>query len=133
MSRPGSSHPTELELLILKILWARSPRTVREVRDALEEQGRGLAHTSVITTLGTMADKGQLRKLEPTEGKAFRFEPVFAQDKVSREMLGDLVNRIFDGSAEAVMLSLLEVSDLDDEEIKDLRRLFNRKIREQNQ
>ena len=54
-----------MELQILKILWEESPRTVREVRDALAAQGRQLAHTSVITTLGTMVDKGQLEKLAP--------------------------------------------------------------------
>jgi hypothetical protein len=48
-------------------------------------------------------------------------------------MLGDLVDRVFDGSAEAVMLSLFDVSDLDEEALKRLRRTFNQKIREQQQ
>ena len=45
-------------------------------------------------------------------------------------MLGDLVDRVFDGSAEAVMLSLFDVSELDDDELKRLRKLFNQKVRE---
>ncbi len=73
MARPSSEHPTELELQILKVLWDSEPMTVREVRDALEETGRDLAHTTVITMLGTMVDKGQIEKLEPLVGKAFRF------------------------------------------------------------
>jgi hypothetical protein len=48
-------------------------------------------------------------------------------------MLGDLVDRVFDGSAEAVMLSLFDVSDLDQDALKRLRRAFNDKIREQQQ
>ena len=131
MARPASEHPTELELQILKILWQKAPLTVREVREALAEDGRDLAHTSVITTLGTMVAKGQLRRLEPEQGKAFRFTPELERSDVSRRMLGDLVERVFEGSAEAVLLSLFDVSDLDQDEVKSLRRLFNRKIREQ--
>lgn len=131
MARPVSEHPTELELQILKILWEDSPLTVREIRDALAERGRSLAHTSVITTLGTMLEKRQLARLEPEQGKAFRFKPIIEQDAVANKMLGDLVQRVFDGSAEAVMLSLLDVSDCDEDELKNLRRLFNQKIREQ--
>jgi BlaI family penicillinase repressor len=130
MSRPSSDHPTELELQILKILWDQSPRTVREVRDALAQQGRDLAHTSVITTLGTMVQKGQLQKLPPQEGKAFRFSPLLAQDDVSSGMLGDLVTRVFDGSAEALMLSLLDVTELEEHELARLRKLLGKKLRE---
>ncbi len=59
MARPNSEYPTELELQILKVLWDRPPMTVREVREALEQGGRELAHTTVITMLSTMVDKGQ--------------------------------------------------------------------------
>ena len=131
MARPASEHPTELELQILKILWDRDDSlTGREIRDALAGQGRDLAHTSVITTLGTMVEKGQLEKLDPLQGKAFRFLPLLPQEEVSQKMLGDLVERVFDGSTEAVMLSLFDVSELDEDELKRLRKLFNQKMRE---
>lgn len=45
--------------------------TVREVRDVLAPGGRELAHTTVITMLGTMVDKGQIEKLEPMQAKHF--------------------------------------------------------------
>jgi predicted transcriptional regulator len=131
MARPASGYPTELELQILKILWEHDTRlTVREIRDALAADGRDLAHTTVITTLGTMVEKGQLEKLAPLQGKAFRFAPLLPQEAVSKKMLGDLVDRVFDGSAEAVMLSLFDVSELDEDELKRLRKLFNQKVRE---
>ena len=130
MARPVSQHPTELELQILKILWAYSPRTAREIREALAEVGRDLAHTSVITTLRIMVDKQQLRQLAPVQGKAFRFDPLVEEGDVSRKMLGDLVERVFDGSAEAVMLSLFDVSEMDDDTLKQLRRALNQKMRE---
>jgi predicted transcriptional regulator len=130
MARPNSEYPTELELQILKVLWDDEPMTVRDVRDALAAGGRDLAHTTVITMLGTMVDKGKIEKLEPTQGKAFRFSPLIQRDDVSRGMLGDLVERVFDGSAEAVMLSLFDVKELDEEELTSLRKLLNKKMRE---
>ncbi len=130
MARPNSEFPTELELQILKVLWNAAPITVREVRDALASNGRELAHTTVITMLGTMVDKGQIEKMEPTQGKAFRFSPLIHRDDVSKGMLGDLVERVFDGSAEAVMLSLFDVRELDEDELASLRKLLNKKMRE---
>ena len=130
MARPNSEHPTELELQILKVLWEQQPQTVREVREALAAAGRDLAHTTVITMLGTMVDKGQIEKLPPLQGKAFRFSPLIQREGVSNGMLGDLVDRVFDGSAEAVMLSLFDVKDLDEEELAGLRKLLNKKMRE---
>jgi len=119
-----------LELQILKVLWDVQPMTVREVRESLAADGRDLAHTTVITMLSTMVDKGQIEKLEPTQGKAFRFSPLIQREDVSRGMLGDIVDRVFDGSAEAVMLSLFDVKELDEEELSGLRKLLNRKMRE---
>jgi len=131
MARPASEYPTELELQILKLLWEDSPRTVREIRDGLAENGRDLAHTSVITSMGTMVEKGQLEKLPPESGKAFRFAPLIEQEDVSKGMLGDLVDRVFDGSTETLMLNLFDLQDLEEAEIKRLRKLLNQKLREQ--
>lgn len=124
-------HPTGLELMILKILWHESPLPVREVRSRLAEQGRELAHTSVITTLNTMCDKKQLRRKK--DGKAFLFSPRIQQESVSNSMLGDLVDRVFDGSAAALMLSLFDRSDIDANEVKELRKLLDQKAKEMKQ
>jgi predicted transcriptional regulator len=128
----AAEHPTELELLILKVLWEQSPLTARQVREALAERGRELAHTSVITMLQRMADKGQLDQLDPEVGKAFRFVPSLSEADVSGRMLGDLIDRVFDGSVEALMLSLFDVSDLDNDSLRRLRRAFNQKMREKD-
>lgn len=133
MVRPNSEYPTELELQILKVLWDAEPMTVREVRQSLANDGRELAHTTVNTMLGTMLDKGQVKRLRPTQGKAFRFSPVIGQGDVSSGMLGDLVERVFDGSAEAVMLSLFDVTEIDATELASLRKLLNKKMRESRQ
>lgn len=132
MAKASPEYPTELELLILKELWGESPQTARQIRDALAKRGRDLAHTSVITTLQKMVDKRQLQQLEPTEGKALRFEPLVTDEQTTRGMLGEFVDRVFDGSAEAVMLSLFDASQLDSETIKRLRKAFNQKLKELN-
>lgn len=132
MAKSTRESPTELELLILKILWVDSPQTARQIREVLATGGRDLAHTSVITTLQKMVDKRQLNQLDPVEGKAFRFEPLVSDQQVSRGMLGDIVERVFDGSAEAVMLSLFDVAELDDAALKSLRKAFNQKLKEKS-
>ena len=80
-----------------------------------------------------MVDKQQLKQLDPVVGKSLRFAPRLTEEVVSRRMLGDLVNRVFDGSAEALMVSLFDVSKLDDDGLKRLRRAFNQKMREKQQ
>lgn len=127
MARPVSQHPTELELQVLKILWERSPLPVRDVRQGLADGGRELAHTSVITTLNTMVGKKYLKRT--MEGNACLFAPRLSRDEVSRQMLGDVVHRVFDGSAKAVVLSLFESTDLKPEDLSELRRLINQKVK----
>lgn len=120
--------PTELELMILKVLWEESPLPVRDVRTRLAEDGRDLAHTTVITTLNTMWEKKQLRRKK--DGKAFLFSPRVAQSQVSSSMLGDIVDRVFDGSASALVLNLFDRSDLGPDEIRKIRRLLDEKTKE---
>ena len=129
MARPRAAQPTELELLILKVLWRRSPQPVSEVREALAQEDRPLAHTSVITTLNTMVRKKYLKRVK--EGKAFLFSPAVAESDISRRMLRDVVNRVFDGSAKAVLLSLFDSQAVDPDGLKELRRLINQKMKDQ--
>jgi predicted transcriptional regulator len=130
MARPGSEHPTGLELEILKVLWEESPLSVRGVRERLESEAeRTLTHSSVITMLNIMVRKGFLRRQK--EGKAFLFTPKVAKENVSGGFVGDLLSRVFDGSPAAMVLNLLETTDLDGEELAELRRLINRKAKEQ--
>jgi len=123
-------NPTELELLILKVLWEQSPLTAAQIRETLAQRGRSLAHTSVITMLQRMVVKRQLEQLDPVEGKAFRFSPLVGDKQVTQGMLGDFVDRVFDGSAEAVILSLFDVGELNAEELANLLKLLNKKLRE---
>src|SRR5436190_20988684 len=125
MPRPSSEQPTELELQFLKILWEKSPLPVREIRDRLAATGRDIAHTSVITTLNTMVKKRFLTRRKV--GKSFLFGPRITREQVSQSMLGDVLNRVFDGSAKAVVMGLFEQSDMKPDELKELRKLIDQR------
>jgi BlaI family penicillinase repressor len=127
MARPAAEQPTELELQILKILWEQSPQLVRDIRDELAKLGRDIAHTSVITTLNTMAKKRIV--IRKRAGNAFLFSPRITREQVSRSVLGDIVNRVFDGSAKAVLLGVFEQNDIDRGELKELRKLIDQRIK----
>jgi predicted transcriptional regulator len=128
MARSPSVHPTELELVILKTMWLNSPRTVEDVRAALAGVGRDLAYSSVITVMNIMVRKQYLRRTKV--GRSFEYEPLLEGRDVSRRLLDDLVNRVFDGSAKAVVLELLETSDVGDDELAEVRRLIDRRRKE---
>ena len=127
MARPASTHPTELELAILKILWRDGPSTVRQVRLALAPQ-RPLAHTSVITIMSIMIGKGYLARA--SEGNAHVYRARVSGPAVRKRLISDLLRRAFDGSAAAMMLNLLDTAELKDEELALLRRRLDEKRKE---
>ena len=132
MPRPASEHPTGLEHQILKVLWeVESALPVREIRQRLAEQGRELAHTTVITTLNIMVRKKYLRRTK--RKNAFLFRPRVTRAGVAERMLGDLVDRVFDGSAASVVLSLFNCTDVNADDLEELQRLIQKKSREQSQ
>ncbi len=132
MSRPSSEHPTDLELEILKVLWDEAPLPVREVRQRLADQAdRTLTHSSVITMLNIMVRKGYLSRRK--EGKAFFFSPKIPKERVTGGVLRDVLTKLFDDSPQAMMLNLLETADLDADELAELRKLINRKAREERE
>jgi BlaI family transcriptional regulator, penicillinase repressor len=124
MPRPASEHPTELELEILKVLWESSPGSVREVQAGLEPW-RPLAITSVTTVLNIMARKGYLKRSKL--GGVFVYRPVVTENATAKGMIGDLIDRLYRGSAGSLMLSLLSEHDLDEKTLKEIRGILNRK------
>ncbi len=137
MARPPSKHPTDLELEILKILWRNGPSTGRQIRDALADV-RDLAYTSVMTVLNIMTRKGYLARSlldaapgetsqKPATGTVYVYRARVTERSTTRRMLRDLVDRAFDGSAASLMLNLIETSDIDEKELKQLRALINKK------
>ena len=124
MAKKSGQFPAELELKILKILWREGPMRVRDVRRVLAEEGRDLAHTTVVTTLNTMVDKQFVARKQ--ERNAYIFEAKVREEEVSQGMLSDFVNRVFDGSAVSLLLNLIETEDIPQEEYAELRRLIRK-------
>ncbi len=105
MPRPKSPYPTPAELEVLQILWQRGPSTVRDVLAAVSKER---AYTSVMSLLNVMTEK-KLVTREP-EGRAFRYTARFRPDQTQRKILSDLLHRVFEGSASALVARLLEQS-----------------------
>ncbi|QDU00194.1 BlaI/MecI/CopY family transcriptional regulator [Gimesia aquarii] len=131
MPRPTSKQPTELELEIIKILWRDGPSTVRHVREQLEPF-RELAHNSVMTVMGIMTDKGYLRRRLQSNGNGYLYTARIRRNATVRGMLSDLVDRAFSGSTMDAILQLLDTSDLDAEELAQLRSEVDRKAKERD-
>ena len=100
---------TRLELQIMKVLWENGPATVQEVQKNLK--GESLAYTTVQTMLNVLYRKGRVKR--KLNGKAFQYAPLVTQDKAVGEALMDLVDRMFGGSAEALVMSLVKTRHLD--------------------
>ena len=112
MGRPRSPHPTPMELEALRILWDRGPSTVREVSDALP---RDRAYTSVMSLLNVMFDKKLVAR--DTDELAYRYTARLKPERTQRQMLGDLLDRAFEGSAIALVARLLEQAKPTSEEL----------------
>ena len=128
MAKKLKQAPAELELRILKVLWREGPLLVRDVRRLLAEDGRDLAHTTIVTTLNTMVDK-KFVKRKPLRN-AYVFEARLTEEDVSQGMLSEFVDRVFDGSAVTLLLNLMDSKQVDASELAELRRLINEHSKE---
>jgi predicted transcriptional regulator len=80
--------------------------------------------------LNIMVEKGYLAREK--QGARFTYRPLVSAEDNSSRMVSDLVERVFDGSASALVLNLLQQSQLDPEELKTLRRLIDKQVRQGN-
>ena len=104
MPKNEPPRPTDAELSILRVLWQRGPSTVREVQESLNE-ARPTGYTTVLKTLQIMTEKGLVRRDE--QQRAHVYEAQFAQQQTQRQIVGDLLTRVFDGSASNLLMHAL--------------------------
>ncbi len=112
---------TEQELEIMKIVWERGSATVRDVYETMLAQRR-IAYTTVMTMMKIMARKGYLEKR--LRGRAFVYEPTQPKKQMLRGMVRDFVNRVFNGSAEPLLVHLVEDHRLSEKDLQKLVRLI---------
>ena len=120
MAWKAASKPTPTEVEILGILWGFGPSTVREVHERLGPE-RSIGYTGVLKLLQNMFAKGLVRRDQDARAHVYEArEP--AQTK--RQLLGDLMQRVFGGSASQLVLHLLEDEIASPEEIEEIRRML---------
>jgi predicted transcriptional regulator len=119
MARKKTPHLTDSELRLMDVLWERGSATVADVLDAMPKS-IPLAYSTVLTTLRILESKGYLKHSK--EGRAFVYRPAVARDHERQRAVSHLLRRFFDGSAEALMLNLIEREKVSPEELERLRR-----------
>jgi len=122
MSQDAPQKPTASELEILRVLWARGPSTVREVYEALREQ-KSLGYTTVLKLLQIMTAKGTVRRNE--EQRAHVYVACQPAEETKRQLVGDVLHRVFEGSASELMIHALEGRRTSKKELDELRRLLD--------
>jgi predicted transcriptional regulator len=125
MARPPASELTQRELEIMHVFWRRGESTATEIRDALAHSGRDLAYTTVATLVRILSEKGFVR--QTNDDRPFRYKPVRSFNDVSGRLLKDLVERVFRGSRENLLIRLAEQRKLTAKE----RALLEKILREQ--
>ena len=114
--------PTASELEILRVLWARGPSTVREVHEALSEK-KDLGYTTVLKLLQIMTAKGTVRRDEGR--RAHVYEACQPATETKRQLVGDVLQRVFEGSASELMIHALQGRRTSKKELEELRRLLD--------
>jgi predicted transcriptional regulator len=114
--------PTDAELEILRVLWERGPSTVRQVHESLATE-RDTGYTTTLTLMQIMADKGLVTRDESSRTHVYTARA--SQETTQRQLVNDLVQRAFGGSAAELVLRALASHKTSDEELQEIRRLID--------
>ena len=111
--------PTDAELAILTVLWSRGPSTVRQIA---EEMGREAGYTTILKLLQIMTEKGLVIRDEGA--RTHVYEAAYTQDQTQRQLVTDLLDRAFAGSAAKLVLQALAASKTSPEELAEIKKLL---------
>jgi predicted transcriptional regulator len=121
MTTPKPPRPTDAELAILRILWERGASTVREVHEALSRE-RPSAYTTALKMLQIMTEKGLVRRDESERTHVYQTK--FSEEHTQRQLVRDLVDRAFGGSASKLVLQALAARRASPDELSEIRRMI---------
>lgn len=116
--------PTEGELELLRILWDRGPSTVRDIHQDLSTR-RPLGYTSVLKLLQIMTEKGLVEREE--SARAHVYHPAASQNETQDQLVRDISERLFAGSAAQLAMHALALEPVNDQELEALRTLIDLK------
>ena len=121
MARPSTPEQlTPVELEIMKVLWDGGPASVQEVQQRLKDI-RPMAYTSVQTMLNILVRKRKAKRV--MADRAYRYRAAVTREKALGTSLRDIIDRMFGGSAEALVLNLVETRQLEPETLRRLNEL----------
>ena len=112
--------PTDAELAILRVLWARGPSTVRDVAEAL---GRQTAYTTVLKLMQIMTEKKLVERDDTARSHVYT--ATSSEDQTQKQLVADLLHRAFDGSAAKLVLQALAAGKASPEELAEIRKLLD--------
>ena len=113
---------TKLELQIMQVIWRRGTSNVNEVQEGLEQE---LAYTTVQTMLNILTRKGKLKR--KLNGRAYEYSAIVTEEKALSHAVRDLVDRMFGGSSEELVMSLINSKQIDAKQIARLSRMLEKK------
>jgi predicted transcriptional regulator len=123
MKKQKARQPTDAELEILRVLWARGPSTVRDVHEVIS-MSKPTGYTTVLKLLQIMTEKGLVQRNE--EQRAHVYEPRLAKEQTQRQLLGDLLERAFDGSAAKLVMQALSTKKASPDELAHIREVLDK-------
>jgi BlaI family transcriptional regulator, penicillinase repressor len=116
-------HPTKAELAILRVLWARGPLSVRDVQTILD-QSKPTGYTTVLKTMQIMADKGLVDRDDTVRPQLYR--PRQSEDRTQKQLLADLIQRVYGGSVKALVLHAVGTRKPSAEDLDAIEKLLDR-------
>lgn len=119
--RPKITTLSGPQLDIMKIVWRLGEATVRNVYEELRTQ-RTIAYTTVMTTMKNMESKGHLKK--HNEGRAFVYTATAPESRMLKRIVSDFIDRVFNGSAEPLLMHLVREQRLTEKDLKKIQKLL---------
>ena len=126
---PATPRPTDAELAILRVLWRRGASTVRQVHDELQHD-RPAAYTTALKLLQIMTEKGLVRRDE--SDRTHIYHARYSEEHTQRQLVRDLLDRAFGGSASKLVMQALHARRASSEELTEIRKLIDeREVRDE--
>ena len=115
--------PTDGELEILRVLWHIGPATVREVHEAVCRTKPSTGYTTILKLMQIMSDKGLVTRDEKSKAHVYRAR--IPQEQTQRQLVGDLLDRVFGGSSARLVMQALSSKQATPDEIAEIRRMLD--------
>jgi predicted transcriptional regulator len=122
MARRKTARPTDRELTILRILWDKGPSTVRQVNEAMSRD-ENTGYTTTLKLMQIMTEKGLLLRDDSQFKHVYR--PALTEEKAQKQLVGDLLEKAFSGSAEKLVMRALSAKKVSAKELVSIKKMLD--------